>query len=178
MALPYLPATEIAPMFNQLEKQDTNTKLQTFAHYISKRWIKWSTWPPSSWSVFKEEIRTNNHIEGFHNALKRRAAGKRNLQFYSMIILLHKEARLTSLQIRLVWQNISRTRRRASSNGFVKVTAEILIFILCQQMFQILTQCRKVVQDVNCHHKDQLCHHSKEVSSSLIVLSLFKEGGI
>jgi hypothetical protein len=37
-----------------------------------------------------------NDIEGWHNALERRAAGKRNLQFYPMIILLHKEARLTS----------------------------------------------------------------------------------
>jgi hypothetical protein len=60
------------------KKQAITTKLQSFAHYISKRWIK-GTWSPSSWSVFKEEIRINNHIKGWHNALKRRAAGKRNL---------------------------------------------------------------------------------------------------
>jgi hypothetical protein len=62
MALPYLSATEIAPMFNQLEKPDTTTRLQSFVQYISKRWIKGSTWPPSSWSVFKEEIRTTAPI--------------------------------------------------------------------------------------------------------------------
>jgi hypothetical protein len=40
MALPFLSATEIAPMFNQLEKPDTTTRLQSFVQYISKRWIK------------------------------------------------------------------------------------------------------------------------------------------
>jgi hypothetical protein len=34
MALPYLPATEIAPMFNQLEKPDTTTRLQSFLSSI------------------------------------------------------------------------------------------------------------------------------------------------
>ena len=46
--------------------------------------------------------------------------------------------------------------------GFVKVTAEILIFILCQQMFQILTRC----QDVHGHQKGQMVPPWKEVSFS------------
>ena len=47
-------------------------------------------------------IRTNNDIEGWHLGLNRRASGKSQLPLYLLITLLHREARLTSLQIRLV----------------------------------------------------------------------------
>ena len=60
------------------------------------------TWPPSSWSVFMRSIRTNNDIEGWHLGLNRRAARESQLPLYLLISLLHREACLTSLQIRLV----------------------------------------------------------------------------
>ena len=104
MALPFLPEDEIAPMFHQL---------QNFVTYVSDTWITGSTWPPSSWSVYKQAIRTNNDIEGWHNALNRRASGKCQLPFYMLINLLQKEARLTSLQIRLVSERkIKRIQRK------------------------------------------------------------------
>ena len=51
---------------------------------------------------YKWTNRTNNDIEGWHLGLNRRAAGKSQLPLYLLISLLHREARLTSLQIRLV----------------------------------------------------------------------------
>ena len=45
---------------------------------------------------------TNNDTEGWHHALNRGAEGKTRLPLYLLIQLLHQEARLTSLQIRLV----------------------------------------------------------------------------
>ena len=45
---------------------------------------------------------TNNDTEGWHHALNRGAEGKTQLPLYLLIQLLHQEARLTSLQIRLV----------------------------------------------------------------------------
>ena len=49
-----------------------------------------------------KSIRTNNDIEGWHLGLNRRASGKSQLPLYLLISLLHREARRTSLQIRLV----------------------------------------------------------------------------
>ena len=45
---------------------------------------------------------TNNDVESWHNSFNRRAHGKEQLPLYLLIELLHQEARLTSLQIRLV----------------------------------------------------------------------------
>lgn len=44
----------------------------------------------------------NNDVEGWHHGLNRRCHGKTQLPFYVLIQLLHEEAKLVSLQIRLV----------------------------------------------------------------------------
>ena len=45
-------------------------------------------------------IRTNNDIEGWHNRLKSR--GSAHMPFYLMVKLLHDEAVLVPVQVRLV----------------------------------------------------------------------------
>ena len=102
MALPFLPEADIGPVFERLSRQATTAQLQTIMQYISRTWIHNSLWPTSSWSIFSQSIRTNNDIEGWHNRLNKRAAGRCNLQFYLLVSLLHKEAKLTSVYIRLV----------------------------------------------------------------------------
>ena len=47
-------------------------------------------------------VRTNNDIEGWHHALNRRAAERWQIPFYLLIELLHREAKLSALQFRLV----------------------------------------------------------------------------
>ena len=49
-----------------------------------------------------EAVRANNDTEGWNHALNRRGEGKSQLPLYLLIQLLHQEARLTSLHIRLV----------------------------------------------------------------------------
>ena len=49
-----------------------------------------------------QSIRTKNDIEGWHHSLNRRVAGRYGLPLYMFVALLHKEARLMLLQIRLV----------------------------------------------------------------------------
>ena len=44
----------------------------------------------------------NNDVEGWHHGLHRRASSRSQLPMYLLIDLLHREARLTSLHIRLV----------------------------------------------------------------------------
>ena len=101
LALPFLPETEIHPMLNHLQRQ-APVPLQTFTEYVSSNWINGTTWSPPDWTVFKKAVRTNNDIEGWHHGLNCRASGRGQLPLYLLIQLLHKEAKLTALQICLV----------------------------------------------------------------------------
>ncbi|CAH3026640.1 unnamed protein product, partial [Porites evermanni] len=74
----------------------------------SKTWYISRTFPPATWSVYMEAVRTNNDLEGWHNALNRRGKGRAQLPLYILIQLLHKEAALVSLQTR-VRQKTART---------------------------------------------------------------------
>ena len=66
-----------------------------------------------TWSVYQQPIRTNNDIDGWHNALNGRAGGQRRLPLYSLIELLHREVRLTAVTIRLVSENkLKRMQRK------------------------------------------------------------------
>ena len=102
MALPFLLHHEIKPMFVCLSVQAETQPLRDLIAYIQEQWIDSTIFPQKDWSVFKQPIRTNNDIEGWHNALNRRAGSQCRLQFYLLIELLHREARLTSITIRLV----------------------------------------------------------------------------
>ena len=87
--------------------------LRNLTDYIQEQWIESTVFTPKDWSVFKQPIRTNNDIEGWHNALNRRAGGQCRLQFYLLIELLHREARLTSITIKLVSdKKLKRIQRR------------------------------------------------------------------
>jgi hypothetical protein len=46
-------------------------------------------------------VRTNNEPEGWHHRINRKAQ-KPNLQMYILIVLLHKEARLLTTQLKMV----------------------------------------------------------------------------
>ena len=104
LALPFLPAFEIQPAWEILRREANSAALLDLVQYVDATWISLETsnWPPASWSVFKRSVRTNNDIEGWHNALNRRAAGRCQLPLYLLINLLHREASLTAMQIRLV----------------------------------------------------------------------------
>ena len=113
MALPFLPEDQIPPMFEQLSLKATTAPLKQFVNYVAETWIRSSIWPPSSWSVFMMATRSNNDIEGWHNGLHRRASGRWNMPFYLLIDLLHQEARLTALRIRLVSEKkLTRIQRK------------------------------------------------------------------
>ena len=102
MALPLLPVEEIPSTFSQMKTQVNTDPLKCLVEYIESTWITSTMWPPSCWSVYLQAVRTNNDVEGWHNSLNRRAHGKSQIPFYLLIELLHQEARLTSLQVRLV----------------------------------------------------------------------------
>ena len=112
MALPFLPEREIRPMFEALRNEGSGTLID-FAEYVSSTWINGSTWAPTDWTCYKQAIRTNNDVEGWHNGLNRRASGRAQLPMYLLIQLLYREAKLTAIQIRLVSERkLRRIQRR------------------------------------------------------------------
>ena len=114
MALSYLPADKIERRFRRLQQQATVRPLQDFCCYIDENWIISQTFPPQNWSVFLEAVRTNNDLEGWHNGLNRRAKGRSQLPLYILIQVLHREATLVSMQIRLVSDKKLKRHQRSS----------------------------------------------------------------
>lgn len=76
--------------------------LEKFTNFVADNWVTARTFPPATWSVHMETVRTNNDLKGWHNGLNWHMKGKSNLPLYVLIQLLHKEAALVLLQIRLV----------------------------------------------------------------------------
>ena len=67
-------------------------------------------------------MRTNNDIDGWHHRLNRKANGKSHLPFYHLVKLLHSEAILTKLQVRLVSEEkLTRMQRQKYLNLQAKI---------------------------------------------------------
>ena len=96
--------------------------VQHFVQYVRATWIDGRTWTPSSWTVFMQSVRTNNDVEGWHHGLHRRASSRCQLPLYLLIDLLHPEARLTSLNIRLVSE---KKLRRVQRQKYRQLQAKI-----------------------------------------------------
>ena len=122
MALPFLPHHEIPSMFSSLCEQVQDPPLSKVTEYIRNQWIESKTFPPSNWSIYQQSIRTNNDIEGWHNALNRRAGGGSNLSLYLLIEVLNREAQLTAINIRLVSERkLKRIQRKTYRNQQEKI---------------------------------------------------------
>ena len=80
--------------------------------------------PPKDWSIYGKAVRTNNDVEGWHNALNRRVFGRSHLPLYQLIELLYKEAQLVNLQMRLVSnKKLARIQRKK----FIRYQKKIFI---------------------------------------------------
>ena len=58
--------------------------------YINDTWVESRMWPPTSWSVFGQSVRTNNDVEGWHHGFNGRA--KPMMPFYQLTTQLFEEA--------------------------------------------------------------------------------------
>lgn len=92
MALPFLPHEEIAPMFAHLEPQAVGVQLQSFMDFVKSTWLEIAVWSPSCWSIYLQAVRASYDVEGW----------KSQPSFYLLLQLLHREAQITALNIRLV----------------------------------------------------------------------------
>ena len=123
LALPYLPAEFIPPIFARLEQKATTDSLQRLTTYIRRHWIDCRLLKPATWSVFMQPVRTNNDVEGWHGALNRHA-GRGNLTFYLMVRLLMEQADLVNIQVRLVSERkLKRRQRKAYRSNQGRIAA-------------------------------------------------------
>ena len=92
LALQFLLAAHISPSLEKLRGKTRNNSLPTLLDYLLAIWLESSVWDVESWSLYGRSIRTNNDVEGWHRRINSRA-GRSNLRFYSLIRLMHEEAR-------------------------------------------------------------------------------------
>ena len=66
-------------------------KCSKLISYFKSTWMGEKTyWSPTNWCWFRQYVRTNNDVEGYHNKLNKRAE-KTSLPIYQLIELLGKE---------------------------------------------------------------------------------------
>jgi len=102
-ALCFLPADVIGDEFGKLEQVAAaggNTRVQKHLQYVRRNWVD-GCWRLATWSVFRQPVRTNNDVEGWHHHLNAKASHGR-LNLYQLLQLLRDEARLVTLAARLL----------------------------------------------------------------------------
>ena len=100
----FLPAEIITNEFETVEEaaKDCDDRVQDHLQYVRWNWIDGS-WRPAIWSVFGQPVRTSNNFEGWHRRLNAKV-NHRRLNFYQLLQLLHDEARLVTLAVRMLSQ--------------------------------------------------------------------------
>ncbi|KAH3837618.1 hypothetical protein DPMN_111015 [Dreissena polymorpha] len=64
MALQFLPAPHIERAFETLVLRATTDATRLLVAYISRQWVHGGSFEPRDWSVFRQDVRTNNDLEG------------------------------------------------------------------------------------------------------------------
>jgi hypothetical protein len=77
LSLPLLPVADIQPAFNDVKalvtsESTSQVKLDQLCRYVQRQWLDKSSIGPSRLSVRDNTSRTNNAVESFHAALRRR----------------------------------------------------------------------------------------------------------
>ena len=103
MALPMLPSDHMVAAFDRLNQQHgaMEPMVDTIMMYVRHAWLEHSVWSVNDLSVFKQTVRTNNDVEGWHRRLNSRAS-RGHLPLYLMIKLLFDESQYVAVQIRLL----------------------------------------------------------------------------
>ncbi|OWF49856.1 hypothetical protein KP79_PYT00972 [Mizuhopecten yessoensis] len=80
-------------------------ELRQLVEYLDRVWFRSSVWTPANWCVYRQSVRTNNDVEGWHRRMNGKA-GRANLPFYLLVPLMKKEGEIVNLQMRLVGENL------------------------------------------------------------------------
>ncbi|EFX61650.1 hypothetical protein DAPPUDRAFT_338577 [Daphnia pulex] len=89
--------------------------MRKLCDYIENTWIDSLLWPPKVWSVFMQEVRTTNDVEGWHTHLANHAGlriSSRGLNLYILLEVLNEEAVQVDLYTKMLEQGQSLRRQR------------------------------------------------------------------
>ncbi|CAL4187130.1 unnamed protein product, partial [Meganyctiphanes norvegica] len=75
------------------------TKCKELVEYFRKTWLHTTLFCKEHWCWFKQSIRTNNDVEGWHTKLNRKGA---KLRLYDLIMVLGREANDVHTTVELV----------------------------------------------------------------------------
>jgi hypothetical protein len=103
-ALHLVPEADVGRAFNKVDRKARRIGLQPLSdlvEYIRATWIDGELWTPHVWSAYRQTVRTNNGVEGWHNRLNLKAH-RHTLALYLLIMLLDKEASTVTWQYGLL----------------------------------------------------------------------------
>ncbi|KAI0235866.1 Ubiquitin conjugation factor E4 A [Lamellibrachia satsuma] len=122
-------------------------------------------WPPTSWSVFGQSVRTNNDVEGWHHGFNTKA--KQQMPFYQLTSQLYEEAAQIELTLRLYmaqvkekqveqekgdWERLSASERQEAENEFHHLSMLARFYnIMGSETIQCLELLTKEIKTIFCH---------------------------
>jgi len=120
-ALPFLPAENISAAFSSIRIKLEELGFSELTDYIHKSWIVSKRWPPRTWSIFNQSIRTNNDCEGWHFRLNRKAQ-RADLNLYLLIQLLYNEAKMVEVHMQLIsGKKIRSTQKKKAKTNAARI---------------------------------------------------------
>ena len=127
MSLPLLPVADIHPAFNEVKtlvtsESTSKVKLDQLCRYVQRQWIDKANIGPSRLSVRDNTSRTNNAVESFHAALRRRVqVAHPNL--YTYLGHLQRITKDSELEMTRLYRGL--TIRRPKKRAYVVNDARI-----------------------------------------------------
>jgi len=128
LALPLLPSEHMLPAFQHVQtghtmasNTDKTSALRDLMRYVDTTWLQSNVWSVDTVSVYRERVRTNNDMEGWHRRLNQQAR-RSSLPFYLLVRLLHDETGVASLQARLLSEG---RLRRHSRKKFALIDCQL-----------------------------------------------------
>jgi len=76
-------------------------RLQQLTDYINENWVSSTMWPPATWTVYGQPIRTNNDVEGWHYRLNRKVNQSGHNMYLLFAFLAHK-AEMVAINVKLL----------------------------------------------------------------------------
>ena len=107
LSLPFLPKSAIPEAFQDIKDRAEMVQLKSLIEYVESTWIDSTLWPPAVWLVYRSSVQTNND----------RKASTSNLPLYKLIDLLHREAKIVEINMRLMSETkLLRFQRKSTAH--------------------------------------------------------------
>ncbi|XP_033104055.1 uncharacterized protein LOC117106742 [Anneissia japonica] len=104
LSLPNLPVEHVNEVFQRIElSAGNNQAILQMMEYIRSYWLQGNVFTPQDWVVYRQNVRTNNDLEGWHHRLNHRAK-RANIQFYMLCQLLYEESQTVSINAELIYR--------------------------------------------------------------------------